>query len=315
MQLNLWVECTKVENAPQYLIEQIAFIHPDIATFCELYKGERENPVIPLLVAELGKRGIHYYSARIDGRAIISKYPIVAEERMNKWMFKAVLDIQEKRVAVYSSHSEYRYYSCYYPRGYNDGSENWDRLPVPITDLKKILSVNRQSDRVKSAQAFVADAKEEIQKGALVFLAGDLNEPSHLDWQENTKNLRDHCGCVVNWDVSQLLYDNGFKDAYREHYPDAVRYPGFTFPADNKNVDVATLTWAAEADERERIDFIYYYPNSHLSIKNTEIAGPSGSIIKSQRIEEDSKDIFIASGTTGWPTDHKGVLVTFVLKP
>ena len=37
LQLNLWVECTKVEHAPEYLIEQIATLQPDIATFCELY--------------------------------------------------------------------------------------------------------------------------------------------------------------------------------------------------------------------------------------------------------------------------------------
>lgn len=315
LQLNLWVECTKVENAPQYLIEQIAYIHPDIATFCELYKGEQESSVLSLLVTELGKRGMHYYSARVDGRAIISKYPILAKEKINEWMFKAVLDIQGRRVAVYPSHSEYRYYSCYYPRGYNDGVANWDKLPAAITDVKTILSANRQSGRLESARSFIADAKKEIEKGALVFFAGDLNEPSHLDWQEDTKNLRDHNGCVVDWDVSLLLDANGFKDAYRVCYPDAVNYPGFTFPADNKGVDVAALTWAAEADERERIDFIYYYPTSQLSIRDAKIAGPSGSILRSQRVEEETKDLFIASDSTGWPTDHKGVLVTFLLKP
>lgn len=44
LQLNLWVECTKVEHAPEYLIEQIATLQPDIATFCELYKGPQDDP-------------------------------------------------------------------------------------------------------------------------------------------------------------------------------------------------------------------------------------------------------------------------------
>ena len=53
LQLNLWVECTKVEHAPEYLIEQIATLQPDIATFCELYKGPQDDPVMPKLMQGL----------------------------------------------------------------------------------------------------------------------------------------------------------------------------------------------------------------------------------------------------------------------
>ena len=75
LQLNLWVECTKVEHAPEYLIEQIATLQPDIATFCELYKGPQDDPVMPKLMQGLKDKGLIYYDARIDGRAVISKYP------------------------------------------------------------------------------------------------------------------------------------------------------------------------------------------------------------------------------------------------
>ena len=78
LQLNLWVECTKVEHAPEYLIEQIATLQPDIATFCELYKGPQDDPVMPKLMQGLKDKGLIYYDARIDGRAVISKYPIKA---------------------------------------------------------------------------------------------------------------------------------------------------------------------------------------------------------------------------------------------
>ena len=314
LQLNLWGECTKVEDAPQFLTEQIAYLQPDVATFCELYKGEGDNPLIPQLIRGLAAKGQHYFEAQIDGRAVISKYPIIEKKRINEWMFKAVLDVHGKRVAMYPTHSEYRYYACYYPRGYNDGHENWNELPTPVTDVNKILSVNRQSGRVESTQAFISDANEEIGKGALVFFAGDFNEPSHLDWQKDTKDIRDHRGCIVEWDVSRLLYNNGFKDAYREKYPDAVKYPGFTFPADNKSVDVNQLTWAPKADERERIDFIYYYPQNNLVLEKVRIAGPSGSIVRAGRIEENTEDVFISNSDSGWPSDHKGVLAIFLLR-
>ena len=91
--------------APEYLIEQIATLQPDIATFCELYKGPQDDPVMPKLMQGLKDKGLIYYDARIDGRAVISKYPIKETERINKWMFKAILDVNGKRVAVYPAHS------------------------------------------------------------------------------------------------------------------------------------------------------------------------------------------------------------------
>jgi len=40
----------------------------------------------------------------------------------------------------------------------------------------------------------IKDARKE--KGNIILLGGDFNEPSHLDWKENTKNLWDHNGTV-----------------------------------------------------------------------------------------------------------------------
>lgn len=90
-------------------------------------------------------------------------------------------------------------------------------------------------------------------------------------------------------------------------------YPGLTWPADNKDVDVSTLVWAGDADERDRIDFVYYYPRQGLSVEKAQIVGPSGTIVRSQRVENDSKDEFIAPAGGHWPSDHKGLLITFKL--
>lgn len=314
LQLNLWVECTKVPDAPAYLIDQIAALQPDIATFCELYKGPADDPVLPKLVEALRKRKLYYHCSRIDGRAVLSKYPIREAHRINQWLFKAVLDVQGRRLAVYPAHSEYRYYTCYYPRGYNDGSLNWDKLPRPITDVARMIDVCDRSDRVASMRAFVQDAEIERAKGAMVIMAGDLNEPSCLDWKADTRHMFDHRGCVVPWSTSRLLLQNGYKDAYRQRHPNAVKYPGFTFPADNADADPSVLSWAIEADERERIDFIYYYPDRRLRVKEAVIAGPRGSIVNGRRVAETSRDTFILPAGGHWPSDHKGVFVTFELR-
>ena len=70
---------------------------------------------------------------------------------------------------------------------------------------------------------------------------------------------------------------------------------------------VSKLTWAPDADERDRIDFIYFYPNQDITPISSMILGPSRSIVKSQRIEENTEDI--------WPSDHKGVIATFRISP
>ena len=315
LQLNLWMECTKVPNAFNALVDQIVSLQPDFATFCELYKGGDEA-IMPLLVDALKQKGLTYYQSRVDGRGLLSKYRITETQKINEWMFKGVCNVDGRRIAVYPSHANYVYYSCYYPRGYNDGGNNgdWSKMATgPNTDVALILERNRLSGRPQSTQQFIDDAKNEIAKGALVFFAGDLNEPSHLDWQADTKDLWDHNGCVVNWQSSMLMYDNGFIDAYRETYPNVVDYPGLTWPADNKDVDVSTLVWAGDADERDRIDFVYYYPRQGLSVEKAQIVGPSGTIVRSQRVENDSKDEFIAPAGGHWPSDHKGLLITFKL--
>ena len=127
--------------------------------------------------------------------------------------------------------------SSYLPRGY--GSSDWKKLPQPVTDIDSLLADNRASFRDDEIRALLSDALKEQDK--IVLIGGDFNEPSHLDWQADTKNIRDHRNVVIEWDCSVLLYSNRFIDAFREKYPDAVDYPGFTFAADNPTAKLDQL--------------------------------------------------------------------------
>ncbi len=314
-QLNLWKECTQVPSAFDALVDQIVALQPDFGTFCELYKAG-SDAIMPQLVTALARKGLTYYQTTVDGRALLSKYPIVESKRINAWMFKGVCNVNGRRIAIYPSHSQYIYYSCYYPRGYNDGGDNgdWSKMPDgPNTDIDVILHRNELSGRPESARQMMADAKTEIEQGSLVFFAGDLNEPSHLDWGEDTKDLWDHNGCVVEWQTSKFMESEGWLDAYRVVYPDARKYPGLTWPCDNKDVAVSELAWAAEADERDRIDYVYYYPAEGLTLQGVQIVGPSGGIARGERVAEEHLDEVIEPAGGRWPSDHKGLLVTFVL--
>lgn len=129
--------------------------------------------------------------------------------------------------------------------------------------------MNDQSKRPQQIQDFLTRAKQDIASGKVVILGGDFNEASHLDWTEAVKNLYDHRGTVINWSSTATLSKAGFKDSYRVLYPDEVNYPGFTWPAQS--------SWTPKSDERDRIDYIFYYDNGNISVSDSYIVGPKHS--------------------------------------
>lgn len=124
--------------------------------------------------------------------------------------------------------------------------------------------------------------------------------------------MRDHYGLAIPWDVSVMLEKAGYKDSYREKYPDPVTHPGFTCPGDCPDIALEKLVWSPEADDRDRIDFIMYAPFEGLSLTDVTIVGPKGDILRGERVTENTADPIIEPQGI-WPTDHKAVLATFQL--
>ncbi|MBN9296576.1 MAG: endonuclease/exonuclease/phosphatase family protein [Filimonas sp.] len=313
LQFNIWQEGTMVPGGFQAIADEIAALQPDFVTFSEVrnYKNTR---FCDRIVAALAQKGKKYYSFFSDDSGLLSAFPIKDSTKVfdtKGTIYRLTATIDNKEVAVYTAHLDYENYAVYLPRGY-DGN-TWKKMPKPVTSVDSILSMNKASLRDEAIAAFIRSAKEDIRNGRLVFLGGDFNEDSHLDWTDATKNMFDHNGVVIPWHCSTMLYNAGFKDSYREKYPDPVTQPGFTFPADNTSVEVKKLAWAPDADERDRIDFIYYYPDKRIRIENAAVVGPVGSILRNKRVEEKTKDVFIKPQGI-WPTDHKAVLTTFILK-
>lgn len=315
LQMNIWQEGTMVEGGFEAIANEIARLDPDVVMFSEVrnYNGK---PFIPRIVAALKERGKTYNgkSSTLDV-GILSKYTI-KEQHPNYPLkndagsvLKARLDVDGKDVVVYSAHLDYTHYACYLPRGYSGVS--WKKLDAPVADAAEVEKANHESLRDEAIRGVIEDARND--EADFVLLGGDFNEPSHLDWTEQTKHLWDHNGTVVRWDCSVMLEQAGFKDAYRVMYPNPVTHPGFTFPSDNQDTPVNKLTWAPEADERDRIDYIYYIPNRNWTLKEMAVVGPSSSIIRGKRQEETSQDVFITPAGC-WPTDHKAVLATFSLE-
>lgn len=317
LQLNIWQEGTSVKNGYEALVNELAAADADFVMLSEVrnYKGTR---FCDRIVASLKEKGKTYYSFYSYDSGLLSKYPIrdsvtiFPENGDHGSIYKLVADMDGREVAVYTAHLDYQNCSYYMVRGYS--GTTWDRLGAPVTDVDSLLYDNTVSQRDDAIRLFLEDAKGEVAKGNLVFLGGDFNEPSHLDWTEAMKDSTDHHGVVIPWTVTTLLEEGGYKDVYRMVYPDPVVHPGYTYPADCREAEMKRLTWAPESDERERIDFIFYYPQPGVEPVDVCIYGPKGSIRNSRRVEETGADRFVEPIGI-WPTDHKGVMATFRIRP
>lgn len=315
-QLNIWQEGTMITGGYEAIADEIIRSGADFVTLSEV-RNYGNVDFTARLAGTLKEKGVQYYSSRSDDSGVLSLHPIVGFSEVYPYasdrgtIYKLVTSIGNTRFAVYTCHLDYTNYACYLPRGYDGVS--FGKLDAPVTDGNAIKKMNLNSMRDEQIETFIADAAAEREKGAIVMLGGDFNEPSHLDWTAAVKNLYDHHGVVYNWDSSLALQNAGFADSYRSAHPSPVTHPGFTYPSDNVDAEIGRLTWAPESDERDRIDFIYFYPDVRLELESAGLVGPSKSIIRGVRADETSQDAFIEPLGV-WPSDHKGLICRFTLK-
>lgn len=111
-----------------------------------------------------------------------------------------------------------------------------------------------------------------------IILGGDFNSCSHLDWTERATHLHASYGSVA-FPTSRFLLERGYKDSFREMYPDEVARPEGTFAGIYGQLDFS------------RIDFIYYKGG---------IRAVSSKIVQTAPEIDDI-----------WASDHSAVLTTF----
>lgn len=318
-QLNIWHEGSTVPKGYDAIIEEIIDKNADVVLLCEV-NNRNGLDFVGRILNDLKAKGHTYYGISNEHSvdvATLSKFPIIEQntlyEKENRQgqVLKTKINIHNHPIIFYSVHLDYTNYACYLPRGY-DGV-TWKKMDKPITDVQEIIMANRKSKRDESIADLIADAAKESKRYSII-IGGDFNEPSHLDWIEENKHLYDRRGTVVPWDCSMMLYAAGYKDAFRAKYPNSLTHPGFTYPSFNDGVPISKLAWTPEADDRDRIDYIYFKtPNKMLRLQDIKIVGPESTVRYAQKQEKDSDDEFwLPKGV--WPTDHKGLLATFSIK-
>ncbi len=315
LQFNVWQEGTMVPEGYDAIVDQIIESGADFVTLSEVrnYKNTR---FCDRIVQSLKEKGQTFYSFYSYDTGLLSRYPIIDSTTVfpcvndQGSIYRALIDMKGQEVALYTAHLDYRNCTYYDVKGYS--GYTWEKRP-PMTDIDSIMMDNVKSKRDNGAMAFLKYAKEDKAKNRIVIIGGDFNEPSFLDWTEESKNMFDRNGLVIPWTVSTIIIADGFIDTYRKLYPNPVTHPGITYPSDNSLMPTNKLSWTPLADERERIDMIYYAPFKGLELKSAVIWGPDGSICRNQRVKDNAQDPFrIGKGI--WPTDHKALLVTFSLR-
>ena len=120
------------------------------------------------------------------------------------------------------------------------------------------------------------------------FVTGDFNVPSHLDGP-------------IEWPVSSTLQALGFRDTYREVFPDPVAKPGTTWYAHREQY---LDHWNPTDDPNavmDRLDFIY-------------AGGPSRTMTVQLLGETGAVEVDMAFPGK-WPSDHRAVVASFTLRP
>ena len=217
------------------------------------------------------KTGYPYYNL---GLQILSKYPI--HEPSGAEGLYALIEVQPGYVvAMFNTHLDYVRYG-----------------PALLRNGRSLEDVLASEDEVRtgSIRVLTPDVETLLGEGYPVFLTGDLNEPSSLDYTEATIGTREGVTEVVPWPVSEELLGVGLRDSFREIHPDPVENPGNTH--DNPDFQ--------KGGGGDRID--YLYAGGPAVTTTSELVGETG-------------DPDVDRGYDKWTSDHRAVLSTFDVTP
>jgi hypothetical protein len=160
------------------------------------------------------------------------------------------------------------------------------------------LEATEEHKRLPVIEPVLQDLQELVVQGVPVFLAGDFNAPSHLDWTEEAVGSREQIAFPVDWPVSEAVEEAGLVDSYRAANPDPVADPGLTWPAE-RPVKTSYDPYANGAPA-DRIDFVY--SDGPATVTASELVGEEGG---------PGVDVPVSP----WPTDHRAVVSTFDVEP
>jgi exodeoxyribonuclease-3 len=218
------------------------------------------------------------------GSLILTRYEIV--ESLNNGV-KVKLD-SGREAYVFNLHLPSHPYQPYQLLGIRP---KWHKHKFDIEFIKTEAETIKWAKKARGRELtkLLRQIRSIPDKQAPVFVVGDFNEPSHLDWTERAAKAGRH-PIKVEYPNSLAMIKAGFTDAYRTIYPDEMENPGYTWSSFYKFDDPTT--------HHDRIDFVYF-KGKGIKLNEVKIVG------------ENRKDADIV--ISPYPSDHRGVVADFKL--
>ena len=210
--------------------------------------------------------------------AILTRYDVV--ERY-KGGIRARLDSGQE-LCIFNLHLRPAPYQPYQLLGIPYG-----KAPFIKTEAEAIASAKKA--RGGQIATLLKQIRSLPDKEIPVFVTGDFNEPSHLDWTEKTAKSGRH-PIKVEYPSSLEITKAGFADAWRTIYPDEMEKPGFTWTPLTKPDD--------PKDHHDRIDFVYFRGKG-IQLNEVKVVGE----------DKENADIVVSP----YPSDHRAVVASFTL--
>ena len=212
-----------------------------------------------------------------DSVAILSRFPLI--ETFNHGARLALTE--DETACVFGVHLAS---SPYQPYQVRDGT--FSRVEEVVENAE--MTRGREIDRV------LAEITPWMKNGERVFLCGDFNEPSHLDWTDRSAAAGFHFRTMIPWPCSSKIIASGMKDSLRSVYPDECDFPAVTWTT----VPGEGVGGAADviSEVHDRIDFVYH-TGCDIRPVAAEIVGE----------DEKHSDLVVES----YPSDHRAVVVRF----
>jgi endonuclease/exonuclease/phosphatase family metal-dependent hydrolase len=270
MTFNVWVDGT----AGKQTLEQSAAVIR--AAKADVVGLQESGPSAAKLATLLGW---HYVDQ--GGRtAILSRHKIVGTTP-RKWGAKIELP-DGRHVYHFNAHFMYIPYQPYQLLDIPYGKH-----PFLKTEAEAIEAA--QKTRGGQVAAMLAEVAAVRGEKLAMFVSGDFNEPSHLDWTAAARDAK-LCPIAVAWPTTKTVVEAGFIDGYRAVHPDPVKHRGITWTPTTKVTD--------PKDRHDRIDFVF---GERAKAVAAEVVGEHA----------DNADIVVDP----YPSDHRAVVVEFQLAP
>lgn len=279
MSYNVWLQWGQINGGIRKGIESIARSGADVVGFQESSDSHAIDAANAL--------GWYRAASGSGDKQLISRYPIVETFTAGNAIGARIriTDNPRRDVIVYSCHLHYQNYAPY-------------AAELPNATEASVLA-EESTQRINQMQAILSGISSQLadSHNIPVFLTGDFNCPSHLDWTVETAPIHNNVGSVA-WPVSIAVDQAGMLDSYRVAHPDPLASPGNTWSTVYKGTE-----------PQDRIDFIYFKgsPAKALSseVFTTEVEGTTGRWGTS----------LTSVRNNTWPSDHAAVVSIFSLSP